>query len=90
MNDQARAILITKLGTLMMANAELATENMLLAQRGQEQVIEIAGLKARVAELEKQSVEAGGTDGAPELMATAGAGGLPAGVGSGGGDTKTH
>lgn len=85
--------IIQKLGTLMLANADLAAENVALAQKCQEKTATIADLEAKLeTALQNQPMASGAphANGSSELMATAGAGGLPAGVGSGGGDTKTH
>ena len=49
MKDQTREFIINKLGTLMLANAELAAENLTLAKRESEHLKHIGMLKAELA-----------------------------------------
>lgn len=90
MDQTTRAIVINKFGTLMLANAELATENLELTRRGNDKDAAIAELRAEIEQLKNQSL-AGmcGTGGghSPELklVATAiGGGNAPSREGIGG------
>jgi len=49
MEKQTRDIIINKLGTLQMANAELAAENLLLAKREKDHLAHVEMLKAELA-----------------------------------------
>jgi hypothetical protein len=85
MNEQTRQILIGQLGTLIVANAELAAENVALARKCQEQTATIAELEAKLAE-EQNAPQAGGdpitTTGTHGFVG--GGGGNPPGAGDNG------
>ena len=83
MDDRTRNIVIKKLGTLMLANSELAAENIQLGSQLQAQAVEITRLQAQIAEFVKAPE--------PPKARPEGAGeNLPNNPYNGAGDAKPH